>query len=202
VPVHEPEVAARLGYGDGTFPPGRHRDEDHHDARAALLAAEAEAARLLRTGPAPVAVAARPGDPHDRDDLVVVSAAVDRLERSLEQVADAASHARCLVVTGDPSAGQDPPDAGTDERRAERLRQAVRTVAGAGAGGLAVVGGFHQPAVDGYEWHRGFDARLGLFDRDRTPRPALTALPRPPAGTEAEVTETRSDADAGTGAAG
>jgi beta-glucosidase len=183
VPVHEPEVAARLGYGGGTFPPGRHRDEDHHDARAALLDAEAEAARLLRTGPAPVAVAARPGDPHDRDDLLVVSAPVDRLERWLEQVADAASHARCLVVTGDPGADQDAPGARTDERRAERLRSAVRTVAGAAAGGLDVVGAFHQPAVDGYEWHRGFTARLGLFDRDRTPRPALTALPRPPAGT-------------------
>jgi beta-glucosidase len=42
--------------------------------------------------------------------------------------------------------------------------------------GVDVVGAFHQPAVDGYEWHRGFDARLGLFDRDRNPRPTLGAL--------------------------
>jgi hypothetical protein len=43
-----------------------------------------------------------------------------------------------------------------------------------------VRGAFVLPAVDGYEWHRGFDAQLGLFDRDRNPRPALDALSRPP----------------------
>lgn len=212
VPIHEPEVVARLGYGEGTFPPGRHRDDHHHDARAALLAAEAEAARLLRSGRSPVAVTARPGDPHEHDDLVVVSAPVNGLERSLERVADEVPHARCLVVTGDPGPGDPGPgdpgpgdpgtgdpgtgDPGTghtetghteadatgtptdaDERRTERLRSAARTVAEVHAGGLVVVGAFHQPMVDGYEWHRGFAARLGLFDRDRTPRPALAALP-------------------------
>jgi beta-glucosidase/6-phospho-beta-glucosidase/beta-galactosidase len=203
VPIHEPELVARLGYGEGTFPPGRHRDDDHHDARAALLAAEAEAARLLRTGPAPVAVTARAGEPHDGDDLLVVGAPVDGLEASLEAVADTAPHARCLVVTGDPETGEpgDPEtgvaaggtgdDGGAvrggngddpDQRRAGRLQAAVRTVAGAHAGGLPVVGAFHQPAVDGYEWHRGFDARLGLFDRDRTPRATLTVLTDGPAG--------------------
>jgi beta-glucosidase len=214
VPIHEPELVARLGYGEGTFPPGRHRDDDHHDARASLLAAEAEAARLLRTGPAPVAVTARAGEPHDGDDLLVVGAPVDGLEASLEAVADTAPHARCLVVTGDPETGEpgDPetgvaaggngdnggaarggngdnggaPRGGNgddpDQRRAGRLRAAVRTVAGAHAGGLPVMGAFHQPAVDGYEWHRGFDARLGLFDRDRTPRATLTVLTDGPAG--------------------
>ncbi len=86
VPVHEPEATARLGYGEGTFPPGRHRDDDHHDARAALLAAEAEAARLLASGPAPVAVTARPDDPEQGDDLLVVSATVDDVEPVLERV--------------------------------------------------------------------------------------------------------------------
>jgi len=212
VPIHEPELVARLGYGEGTFPPGRHRDDDHHDARASLLAAEAEAARLLRTGPAPVAVTARAGEPHDGDDLLVVGAPVDGLEASLEAVADTAPHARCLVVTGDPETGE-PGEPGvaaggtgdngggtrggngdnggaarggngdySDQRRAGRLRAAVRTVAGAHAGGLPVMGAFHQPAVDGYEWHRGFDARLGLFDRDRTPRATLTVLTDGPAG--------------------
>jgi beta-glucosidase/6-phospho-beta-glucosidase/beta-galactosidase len=80
-----------------------------------------------------------------------------------------------LVVTGDP----DPPD--DDDARRARLAGAVAEVAAARDGGLAVAGAFHQPAVDGYEWHRGFDARLGLFDRDRNARPALSALPRPPA---------------------
>jgi hypothetical protein len=39
-----------------------------------------------------------------------------------------------------------------------------------------VHGGFVLPAVDGYEWHRGFEPRLGVFDRDRNPRQALAAL--------------------------
>jgi beta-glucosidase/6-phospho-beta-glucosidase/beta-galactosidase len=174
VPIHEPALAARLGYGDGTFPPGRRKDDDHRDARAALLAAEAEAARLLRSGPAPVAVAARPGDRHDGDDLLVVGAPVDGIEGALERVADDAGHARLLVVTGDPGTTDDADGA----PRTARLQDAVDLVAGAAAGGLPIAGAFHQPAIDGYEWHRGFDARLGLFDRDRNPRPVLAALPR------------------------
>ncbi|HEX5945911.1 MAG TPA: family 1 glycosylhydrolase [Acidimicrobiales bacterium] len=194
VPIHEPDALARLGYGEGVFPPGRRRDDDEHDARTALVAAEAEAARLLRSGPAPVAVAGRPGERHDHDDLVVVSAPVDRLDRALEQASDAAGHNRILVVTGDPDTGSgggggdggdgsgEPRGVGgtrdAGEARAARLRAAVGTVADAHGGGLAVIGAFHQPAIDGYEWHRGFDARLGLFDRDRNARPAAAALPR------------------------
>lgn len=175
VPIHEPELTARLGYGDGTFPPGRRNDDDHRDARAALLAAEAEAARLLRSGPAPVAVAARQEGSHESDDLVVVSAPLDGLEQALERAGEDAPAARLLVVCGDPAAGD------TDERRAARLARAVGTVREAHAGGVVIAGAFHQPAVDGYEWHRGFDARLGLFDRDRNPRPAAAALPPAPA---------------------
>lgn len=180
MPVHEPDLAARLGYGDGAFPPGRHDQADEHDARAALRVAETEAARLLGSGSAPVAVSARPGEPQEHHDLLVVGAAVDRIEAAVERVADTAGHARLVIVTGDPDAGPGEPTAGTLDRRAERLGDAVRAVAGVHSGGLPVVGVFHQPAVDGYEWHRGFDARLGLFDRDRNPRPALAALPRPP----------------------
>jgi beta-glucosidase/6-phospho-beta-glucosidase/beta-galactosidase len=172
VPIHEPEAVARLGYGEGTFPPGRRTDDDHRDARANLLAAEAEAARLLRSGRSPVAVTARPGDRHEHDDLLVLNAAVDRLEEPLEHVSSAAPHARLLVVTGDA-------DPAADERRAERLRRAVRTVAAAAHDGVPIVGAFHQPAIDGYEWHQGFDARLGLFDRDRNVRPALDAVGAP-----------------------
>jgi hypothetical protein len=122
-----------------------------------------------------VAVTARPVDRHgdesryEDDDLLVVNAPVDRLEERLEQVSDTVPHARLLVVTGDP----DPAD---DQRRTERLRRAVGVVAGAAGGGLPLVGAFHQPAIDGYEWHRGFDARLGLFDRDRNAR-SVAALP-------------------------
>ena len=169
VPIHEPNLQARLGYGDGTFPPGRRSEDDQRDARAALRAAEAEAARLLRGGGAPVAVTAHPGEPaEDRDDLLVVSGPIDELETSLEQVADATPDRGILVVTADP--------AGEDDR-AERLRRAATSVADAHRDGLRIMGAFHLPAIDGYEWHRGFGARLGLFDRDRNPKDALGALP-------------------------
>lgn len=207
VPVHAPELTARLGYGEGLFPPGRRDEDDERTARTALLAVEAEAARLLRSGPAPVAVTARPGVEHHGDDLLVVAAPVDELARALEATAEVAGEAPLLVVTGDPTGGETggtrpggtPAGADRDgaernerdegerdgegtrpeaeERRAERLRRAVAAVDDAVAGGLHVVGAWHQPAIDGYEWHRGFTARLGLFDRDREPRPALEVLP-------------------------
>ncbi|HZA79159.1 MAG TPA: family 1 glycosylhydrolase [Acidimicrobiales bacterium] len=167
VPIHEPDLQARLAYGDGTFPPGRRSEDDERDARAALRAAEAEAARLLRGGGTPVAVAARLGEPHegdDMEDLVLLSAPVDALEAPLEQTAEALPDAGIVVVTGDP----------TGEGRVERAVTAVRD---AHRDGVRVVGAFHLPAMDGYEWHRGFDARLGLFDRDRNPKDAVGALP-------------------------
>jgi beta-glucosidase/6-phospho-beta-glucosidase/beta-galactosidase len=180
VPIHEPDLQARLGFLDGTFPPGRHDPADHHDARAALRRAEDEAARLLRGGGRPVAVSARldgpePGqDPDERGDadLLVVSAPVTELEPALERAAEApgAGDAELLVVTGDPDTGADP------DQRAARLRRTRSVVEEAARGGLAVRGAFVLPAVDGYEWHRGFDAELGLFDRDRNPRPAAAEL--------------------------
>ena len=163
VPIHEPDLQARLGYGEGGFPPGRRSEDDERTALAALQVAEAQAARLLRGGGAPVAVAARAGEPREADDLLVVSAPVDELETPLEQVAEAFPDAGIVVVTGDP----------TGEGRVQR---AVDTVAGAQRYGVSVAGAFHLPAIDGYEWHRGFDARLGLFDRDRAPKDSLGAL--------------------------
>jgi beta-glucosidase/6-phospho-beta-glucosidase/beta-galactosidase len=164
VPIHEPDLQARLGYGEGLFPPGRRSEDDERDAHAALRVAEAEAARLLRGGGAPLAVAARPGEPRDADDLLVVSAPVDELETPLEQVAEAFPDAGIVVVTGDP----------TGEGRVQR---AVDAVAGAQRDGVGLVGAFLLPAIDGYEWHRAFDARLGLFDRDRAPKDSLGSLP-------------------------
>ena len=164
VPIHEPDLQAGLGYGEGTFPPGRHGADDERDALAALRTAEAEAARLLRTGDAPVAVTARPSEPREADDLLVVSAAVDELETPLERAAEAFPEVGIVVVTGDP----------TGEGRVQR---AADTIAAAHDDGVPVVGAFQLPAIDGYEWHRGFDARLGLFDRDRNPKDALGSLP-------------------------
>jgi beta-glucosidase/6-phospho-beta-glucosidase/beta-galactosidase len=164
VPIHEPGLQARLGYGEGTFPPGRHREDDERDALAALRAAESEAARLLRGGGQPVAVTARPGEPHEGDDLVVISAAGDELEAPLEQAAESFPKVGIVVVTGDPN-GEG------------RVQRAIDTVGNAHRDGLHVVGAFHLPAIDGYEWHRGFEARLGLFDRDRGAKDALGSLP-------------------------
>ena len=117
-----------------------------------------------------MAVSWRPDEDSEHDDLVVVSAPVTELEDPLARLADTADPAGVLIVTGDP------PD-GSDAGRKERLEAAVRLVGEAQDHGLRIAGSFHQPAVDGYEWHRGFDAHLGLFDRDRNPRPALDALP-------------------------
>src|SRR5690606_8548728 len=105
VPIHEPERPARPGYGEGLFRPGRRDEDDERTARTALLAAEAEAARLLRSGPAPVAVTARPGVERHGDDLLVVAAPVDELARALERAAEVAEDARFLVLSGDPAAG-------------------------------------------------------------------------------------------------
>jgi beta-glucosidase/6-phospho-beta-glucosidase/beta-galactosidase len=168
LPIHEPDLQARLGYLDGTFPPGRHRPDDHEDARAALRRAEDEATRLLR-GRQPVAVAARPDDvTHEHDDLVVVSAPVDELRRAVERAAERDPNAELLVVTGDPTEPE-------EDKRSNRLADARRAVAEV-AVSVAVRGAFVLPAVDGYEWHRGFDARLGLFTRDRTPKAAVAEL--------------------------
>ena len=166
VPIHEPDLQAKLGYGEGALPPGCRSEDDERVALGALRTAETEAARLLRGGGAPVAVTARPGEPQRGDDLVVVSAAVDELEAPLERAAGSVPDVGIVVVTGDP----------TGEGRVQR---AVDAVAAAHRDGVSVVGAFHLPAIDGYEWHRGFDARLGLFDRDRVPKDALGPLTPP-----------------------
>jgi beta-glucosidase/6-phospho-beta-glucosidase/beta-galactosidase len=41
---------------------------------------------------------------------------------------------------------------------------------------VRLTGWFAEPAVDGYEWEAGFGPRLGLWDRDRNPRPQLDLL--------------------------
>jgi hypothetical protein len=82
----------------------------------------------------------------------------------LERAAEAFPDAGIVVVTADPTGDG-------------RVQRAVDTVAAAHRDGVGVVGAFHLPAIDGYEWHRGFDARFGLFDRDRSPKDALASLP-------------------------
>ena len=108
------------GYLDGTFPPGRHDEDDGRTAAAGLAAAEAEAARLLRSGGRPVAVTPRlaPGQRRDDDDLLVVAAPVTEVERELERVTGGAPDASLLVVLGDPARV-------TRRDRARRLRTAI-----------------------------------------------------------------------------
>ena len=159
VPIHEPALAARLGYGEGTFPPGRRKDDDQRDARAALLAAEAEAARLLRSGRAPVAVSPDTGDPHESDDLLVVSAPVDGLEGALEGTAEA--------VTARPAARRHRRPGGIAGGRRHRRRPDRRRDGRRGGAGIRGRRGRAAPAPpragrgDGGRGPRGRDPRRG-----------------------------------------
>jgi beta-glucosidase len=67
---------------------------------------------------------------------------------------------------------------GTDDEawRESYLRDALAATEAAVAGGVDVRGVFLWTGIDNYEWHRGFDVRFGLFDRDRAPRPALDVV--------------------------
>jgi beta-glucosidase len=69
---------------------------------------------------------------------------------------------------------------GTDDDgwRESFLRESLGFLQQAVADGIDVRGFFHWTAVDNYEWTYGFPVRFGLFDRDRTPKPASTALLR------------------------
>jgi beta-glucosidase/6-phospho-beta-glucosidase/beta-galactosidase len=44
------------------------------------------------------------------------------------------------------------------------------------ADGVDLMGWFHDTAVDGYEWVRGFQAPRGLLTRDRRPKDSALRL--------------------------
>ena len=111
-----------------------------------------------------MAVTARPCEPREAEDLLIVSAAVDELETPLEQAAEALPDVGIVVVTGDP----------TNEGRVQR---AADTVAAAHRDGVPVVGAFYLPAIDGYEWHRGFDAAGSVRPGPQPEGDAGDALP-------------------------
>ena len=63
-----------------------------------------------------------------------------------------------------------------DEQRVAYLRSAIDVVDEAIGDGIDVRGFFHWTSVDDYEWHEGYGAPIGLFDRDRNPRPSAVLL--------------------------
>jgi beta-glucosidase len=182
VPMHEPITYAALAYRDGVAPPGRHDEDDHRTVERAISLANREAARLLRDGRAPVVCAHATGiEPdelkldaevfdvigldHPATDDGSLLAALRRL--ALDVGADVAfAVTACGVATND------------EDERAAKVEAALDQVHEAIDEGVDVRGFFHRTAVDGYEWHDGFNAHWGLFDRDRNPRPALEVLTR------------------------
>lgn len=57
-----------------------------------------------------------------------------------------------------------------DEARARYLEECIERVGAAIDDGIDVRGFFHWTGVDNYEWAHGYDARFGIFDRDRNPK--------------------------------
>jgi beta-glucosidase len=63
-----------------------------------------------------------------------------------------------------------------EDHRATYLRDSLTVIEEAIADGIDVRGIFFWTGVDNYEWHHGFDVPFGLFDNDRTPKPAAEAI--------------------------
>ena len=59
-----------------------------------------------------------------------------------------------------------------DRQRAACLERGLQVTSDAIARGVDVRGLFHWPAVDNYEWPRGYDVQFGIIDRDRNIRPS------------------------------
>ncbi len=77
---------------------------------------------------------------------------------------------RTLVVASTGFATED------DDWRDDLLNRSLGEVRRAAQDGVPVEAFFHDTAIDGYEWTRGFATSKGLFDRDRRPRPSLARL--------------------------
>ncbi len=70
------------------------------------------------------------------------------------------------VSVGDPAAD------------AEAAEQALGDIDAARRDGIDLRAWLWEPAIDGYQGADGFDSHLGLFDRDRLPKPACDAISR------------------------
>ena len=67
---------------------------------------------------------------------------------------------------------------GDTKADAEAAEQACADVDAVRRDGIALDRWIWEPAIDGYEGDAGFDARLGLFDRDRHPKTAAEVVQR------------------------
>jgi beta-glucosidase len=207
VTVHEPVRHALDAWLHGTLPPGRHDGDDAALGLRHLLAADADAARLLHVpGGAPVATCRwlptlRPLD-NSAEARAATLAADDLLWRSWRDVDEPTSWLGMSCGYGI-SVGPD----GSFHARRDGLGDTVERAAEAFPGRpLVVLTGAADDdderrattlteldielaelpveqvhwwsAVDGYEGWRGFDVRSGLFDRDRNPS-GIAALQRP-----------------------
>ena len=121
-----------------------------------------------------------------RDGRVVRHPQPDELVSTLHRFGDAGLEKPLWLVGHSASQG----DVKADSEAAEI---ACRDVAVARADGVDIRVWMWEPAIDGYEGKAGFDAKLGLFDRDRIEKPAADVLRRwydtTPSATIAPVTD-------------
>lgn len=190
VTVHEPVRHALDAWLHGTLPPGRRDGDDARLGLRLLLAADAEAVRLLRTGPAPVAscrwlpsLSAHDATPEAR---AALAAADELLWQSWREHDDPSSWlgvsaAHGVGVGADGSFHRRPLALDETLHRAaeEHPGRPIVVLTGSAAdderaelaamvGEVDTVEQVHWwSAVDGYEGWAGFDLRTGLFDRDR-----------------------------------
>jgi beta-glucosidase len=94
---------------------------------------------------------------------------VDELVVAVHRVAEALPRRRLAVAAhGLPTED--------DTWRVSFVEETVRAARGVSAEGVDLAGWFHDTAVDGYEWVRGFAAPRGLLTRDRRPKDSALRL--------------------------
>jgi len=198
VTFHEPVRHALDAWLHGTLPPARRDGDDARRGLRLLLEADAHAARLLATGPAPVATCHWLPDVRPADGTPACKRAADA---AVELVWDSwrrldtggawvgVSSAYGIAVTADGAFHRRGPALDEvlhrlpdrpvvvltgavedDEERADEVTRHLDAAVAEAVDDRVDVRQVHWwSAVDGYEGWRGFDLRTGLFDRDRNP---------------------------------
>lgn len=106
-----------------------------------------------------------------RDGRVARHPSEDQLPVTLHRLAEAAAERPLWLVGHTASRGEPSADA-------EAAEHATGDVDAARRDGIDLRAWMWEPAIDGYEGAAGFDAHLGLFDRDRVEKPAAGVLRR------------------------